>query len=507
IAAAQRSPKPVLASWMGGNRVAAGVEIFNNAGVATYASPAKAIRAFMYLVADAHNRETFYETPRAVPLEFPLDRSKLRRFFDTALSEGHALLSESTSKSLLRACEIPVSETFVARTIEDALVCAKRIGYPVALKIFSPDVTHKTDVGGVILNLANEQAVETAFEEICCRVRNRQPDARIEGVTVQRMVVDPNGIELIVGAKRDQVFGTVLLVGAGGISAELFHDRALELPPLSERLARRMLESLKSWPLLQGYRGHPAVNLDRLVEVLMRLSYLVADYPEIAELDINPLLVTPENAIALDARIVLDHRALLHPVPPYSHLAIRPYPQEFVRSAKLADGQSVDLRPIKPEDEPAWHRLLASCSADTLHRRFRYMFKATTHELATRFCFVDYDRELAIVVEAEFEGERQLLGVGRLIADADRSSAEFAILIGDPWQSRGVGSLLMDYCLGICRQWEIHKVTAEVAADNARMLGMFKRRSFDLNRWSDRDTVFAERVLDAEQGDYRLASK
>ena len=215
------------------------------------------------------------------------------------------------------------------------------------------------------------------------------------------MISSPVGRELIVGARRDAVFGTVLLVGAGGTAAELFQDRALELPPLSERLARRMLESLRSWPLLQGYRGRPGVNIERLIEVLMRLSYLVADYPEIEELDVNPLFVTPDDVMALDARIILDHELVFNPPRPYAHLAIRPYPDEYRRPAKLKDGTQVLLRPIKPEDEPLWHDLLASCSRESLWFRFRYLFKETTHEMATRFCFIDYDREIAIVAELE----------------------------------------------------------------------------------------------------------
>ena len=231
---------------MGGRRVADGIQLFNEAGVPTYSSPDKGVRAFTHLVAFARNREMLYETPREMPLEFPLDRGKLRAVFDTILSEGHDILTESTSKALLEAYEIPVSKTYVARSVDDAVQYANRVGYPVALKIFSPDITHKTDVGGVVLDLANAEEVYDAFQRITTRAKEMRPDADVAGVTVQRMVVAPSGRELIVGAKRDPVFGAVLLVGAGGTTAELYQDRALELPPLSERLARRMLESLRS---------------------------------------------------------------------------------------------------------------------------------------------------------------------------------------------------------------------------------------------------------------------
>jgi acetyltransferase len=264
---------------------------------------------------------------------------------------------------------------------------------------------------------------------------------------------------------------------------------------LNERLARRMLESLLSWPLLQGYRGRPAANLDRLIEVLMRLSYLVADYPEIRELDVNPLLVTPDDAIALDARIILDHEMILHPPRPYSHLAIRPYPEEYTKSVKLNDGTPILLRPIKPEDEPMWHELLASCSQESLRFRFRYLFKQTTHEMATRFCFIDYDREIAIVAEAEQDGQRKLLGVGRLVADVDHTDAEYAVLVADAYQGVGLGSLLTDYCLEICNQWGIATVVAETSPENQKMLTMFERRGFQLDRTVSSDVVLARKKL------------
>lgn len=499
IEVAKLSRKPLIAAWMGGGKVREGIKLLNDEGIPTYSSPEKAIRAFMHLVSYARNRETLYETPREVPIEFALDREKLRAVFDTILSEGNDILSETASKALLEAYEIPVTQTYIARTAEDAVHYAARVGYPVALKIHSPDITHKTDVGGVELNLMDADAVTEAFEGILKRAKQHRPSAHLEGVTVQHMLVAPDGRELIIGAKRDPVFGAVLLVGAGGTNAELFHDSALELPPLSENLARRMLKSLQLWPLLEGYRGRPGVNLDRLVEVLMRLSYLVADFPEIVELDVNPLLATPEGAVALDARIVLDHQAVLHPPRPYSHLAIRPYPVEFSKQAKLKDGTEVLLRPIKPEDEPMWHELVASCSPESLHLRFRYMFKATTHQMATRFCFLDYDREIAIVAETEADGQRKLIGVGRLVADADHREAEYAVLVSDPWQGKGVGSLLTDHCLDICDSWGIQSVIAETAPQNERMIHMFAHRDFDIDRSHARDAVVARKKLTVQK--------
>jgi len=494
IEVAQHTSKPILTAWMGGVSMREAIDVLNAANVPTYATPEKGVRSFMHLVQYARNRDTLYETPRELPIEFSLDRQQLRIVFDTILGEGHDILSEGTSKSLLEAYGIPVTKTFVARSKEDAVQYAERVGYPVVLKVFSADITHKTDVGGVELNLATREAVELAFDAIVDRAQTARPDARVEGVTVQKMISLPTGRELIIGAKRDPVFGTVMLVGAGGITAELYQDRAMELPPLNERLARRMLESLQSWPLLEGYRGRPGVDVDRLIEVLIRLSYLVADYPEIVELDVNPLLVSADEVIALDARIVLDHQAVLHPPRPYAHLAIRPYPEEFVKHVALKDGSSILLRPIKPEDEPHWHVLLSHCSAETIHLRFRCMFKTVAHDVASRFCFIDYDREMAIVAEREQQGARQLIGVGRLVADPDHGEAEYAVLVADPWQGMGVGSLLTDYCLDICQRWGVKSVVAEVARENTRMIRMFEHRGFELDHASTEREIVARKV-------------
>jgi len=495
INAAKKSHKPVLTSWMGGRSTRKGVELLNDAGVPTYASPEQAVRAFMYLVSYARTREVLHETPRDMPVEFPLDRAKLRAVFDTILSEGHDFLTESTSKALLSAYEIPIVKPYVARNSDDAVRLASRVGYPVVLKVMSPQITHKTDVGGVELDLVTDEGVRAAFERIVAAAREQRPDAHVEGVTVQRMICSPVGRELIVGARRDAVFGVVMLVGAGGTAAELFRDRALELPPLNERLARRMLESLRSWPLLQGYRGRPGVHIDRLIEILIRISYLVADYPQIKELDVNPLLATPEDVTALDARIVLDHDSVLQPPRAFSHLAIRPYPEEFTKEVKLKSGAPLLLRPIKPEDEPMWHELLASCSQESIRFRFRYLFKETTHEMAARFCFIDYDREMAIVAELEEQGRRQLIGVGRLVANSDHTDAEYAILVADAFQDQGVGSLLTDYCLEICQAWGIDTVVAETSPENQRMLAIFKQRGFAFDRSGLPDAMLGRKEL------------
>lgn len=487
--------KPTLAAWMGGYRVQAGRERLMEAGIPTYATPERAVNAFMHLVSYSRNLETLYETPREVPLTFRLDREKLRARFAELLRSGADVLSEGDSKSLLADYGIPVVETFAAATAEAAVDHAERIGFPVALKVLSPQITHKTDVGGVALGLYAAEGVRVAFEKIIAAAKSRRPDAAVTGVTVQRMITAPDGVELIVGMKRDATFGAVLMVGAGGITAELYRDRALGLPPLNERLARRMLESLRIWPLLQGYRGRKPVDIGKLIEGLMRLSYLVANHPEIAELDINPLLASSKEIIALDARIVVDRSRAGHVVQPYAHLAIRPYPDEYVRGAQLEDGTPVTLRPIRPEDEPHWQRMIAACSPESLQARFLHFFPAVTHDLATRFCCIDYDREMALVCQIDATGE--LAGVGRLVADPDHHTAEFAILVADAWQKKGMGTLLTENCLDVARQWEIREVAAFTAPGNARMLALFRKCGFQVEHELHDSVVFARTTISA----------
>ncbi len=492
---ANRAHKPVLAAWMGGHMVSGGTQLLNKSGIPTYMTPEKAVGAFMHLVSYARNMATLHETPRDIPVAFTLDRQRLRGVFDTILTEGSEILSENLSKAFLEAYEIPVTKPQLARSAGEAVEIARRQGYPVVMKIHSPQITHKTDVGGVTLDVSSDDAVRQTYERMVHTARQKRPEATILGVTVQKMVSYPYGFELIVGAKKDPVFGAVIMVGMGGTAAEVFRDRALGLPPLNESLARRMLESLKSWPLLRGYRGKPPVNIDRLIEVIMRFSYLVADYPEIKELDVNPLLVTPEEVIGLDARVVVDRELMVHAVKPYAHLAIRPYPEEFVTARKLKDGTPVVLRPIKPEDEPMWHELLGGCSPESIWFRFSYLFRETTHEMATRYCFIDYDREIGIVAEVEEEGQRKLIGVGRLVAYMDHQTAEYAVIVVDRWQGHGLGSLLTDYCIEVAGRWGVKSLVAETFKSNSRALAMFRNRGFEMDAEKEEDVVLVRKDL------------
>lgn len=486
---AAATAKPILAAWLGGKSMHNADDILVEAGIPSFRTPEQAIRAFMTLVAYSRNLKLLYETPRDIPVEFTVDRNRLKKEFLKKIKNKNPLLSEDLSKHILETYGIRTTKPELAENPDKAVQTAEKIGYPVVMKIQSPDISHKSDFGGVKLNVRNEQQVRDAFDEICSNARSRMPEVRIEGVTVQEMIQSKDSLELILGIKKDAVFGTVLMVGMGGIAAELFSDKALGLPPLNERLARQMLESLKIYPLLKGYRGSPSKNIDKLIQVLIRISYLAADYPEIEELDINPLLVTTDEVIALDARIVIDQSLLGKELHPYAHLALHPYPEKYVKPVRLRDGTEIVLRPIKPEDEPLWLEMIGNCSKESLYSRFRYFFHWQSHEAATRYCYIDYDREIAIIAERTINGKKEFLGVGRLIADPDHETVEYAILIVDAWQQKDLGNILTDYCMEIARTWKLKLFVAQTTTDNKRMITVFRKRGFELDINSDDSTV------------------
>ncbi len=491
---AEHTAKPIMAAWLGGQSMKEGVSIFNKYGISTYDTPEAAIRAFMTLASYSKNLDSLFETPKDIPVSFTLDRQKVRQEFLTKYFPKERILSETTSKALLAAYGIPTTMPQVAKTALEASEIANKIGYPVVMKIQSPDITHKSDVGGVILNIKDEDGVWTNFKNMTSSIKEKMPNAFIEGVTIQPMVNVKDAVEMILGIKKDPIFGTVMLAGMGGTGAELFKDTQLGFPPLNERLVRMMIESLKIYPLLKGYRGSSRKNIEKLIEVIIRMSYLAADYPEIVELDINPLLVTTGEVMALDARIVIDQDMLGKDIAPFSHLLIHPYPEKYTKPTKLLDGQPILLRPIKPEDEPMWLELLGSCSKESIYSRFRYNFHYDSHEIATQFCYIDYAREIAIVAEVMEEGHKRLIGVGRLIADLDHETVEYAVLISDAWQKKELGTMLTEYCVDIAKNWHLKRVVAETTKDNQAMISVFKKLGFEVNFNQD-TTVSVSKVI------------
>jgi len=486
IELADGTSKPILATWLGGKSMRESMNLFSKSGIAAYRTPEQAIRAFMTLVDYARNMEALYETPKEVPVSFHYDRQTLREKFVNEIFPKQKNMSVADAKALINSYGIQSTNPVLVNSVDDAVNEAARIGYPVVLKIDSPDAPHKSEIGGVVLNIENEEMIRAAYHGMLEKVVKKLPGINITGVTVQKMISVTDSVELILGIKKDPIFGTVILIGMGGTEAELLQDQRLEFPPLNESLASQMIESLKIYPMLKGYRGSAPKNIDKLIEVMIRLSYLAADYPEIEELDINPIIVTTTDVVALDARVVIDEETLKNPVSQYSHLILRPYPERYIKKTTLGDGTETLLRPIKPEDEPLWLEMLGSCSKEAIYSRFRYNFHFDSHEVATQFCYIDYARELAIVAEIEENGRRKLIGVGRLIGDPDLEIVEYAILITDAWQRKDLGKILTEYCVEIARHNNFKKVFAETTKDNKAMISVFKKLGFTVH--FDEDT-------------------
>jgi len=362
----------------------------------------------------------------------------------------------------------------------------------VVLKILSPELTQKTTVDGVQLNVQTLTEVKAAFKYLQEVIEKEELERKVEGILVEKMVQKPH--ELLIGAKKDAVFGPVILFGKGGVAVEVFEDINVGLPPLNMMLARQILEKTKTFKLLQGYRGLPQIDVEQLQFLLCKFAYLVMDFPEIQEIDINPFAIDENGGMVLDSHILLDQHATRHPKQRYHHLVISPYPSEYVKTARLKDGTPVTLRPIRPEDEPLEQELFHYLSEKTIYFRFFGYLPQLTHDMLARFTQIDYDRELAIVAEIEQDDKRRLIGVVRLIADAWNEKAEYAIVVADDYQGQGIGNMLTNYIFEIAKERGVRKIYASVLADNDRMLHMFERRGFT-KRKEDFETYYVEKEL------------
>jgi acetyltransferase len=480
---AQIAGKPVLASWMGGEEIEPGEEVLRGANIPNFPYPDTAARMFNYMWRYNYNLRALYETP-VLPGDAgsSMNRERARQILEAVRQEGRTLLTEVESKQLLAAYEIPVVETRVAGSEDEAVACAAAMGYPVVLKVYSTTITHKTDVGGVQLNLANEEEVRTAYRAIEESVRERAGAAHIQGVTVQPMI-QWTGYEIIIGSSIDPQFGPVLLFGMGGQLVEVFKDRALALPPLNSTLALRMMERTRIYTALQGVRGRRPVDIAGLQHLLVRFSQLVVEQRLIKEIDINPLLASPDRLIALDARVVLYEPGVsAADVPP---LAIRPYPLQYVQPWTAKDGTPLVIRPIRPEDEPLIVKFHEKLSEQTVYRRYFQHLRLSDrirHERLTRICFNDYDREIALVAEHEdpATGERALVGVGRLSKSRTANDAEFAVLVADAYQRRGIGTELLRRLVQIGRDEKLSRITGEILIENSGMVRTSRNVGFQI---------------------------
>ncbi len=476
----------LLTCWLGEEAVQGARHLFNQHNVPTYFTPEAAVRAFMHLVEYRRNQESLTQIPPSVPEAFSIDASA-RPVLEQALAEGREWLSEPEAKAVLAAYDIPIVATEVARDADAAVAAAARLGGTVVLKILSPDITHKSEVGGVVLDLRTPAMVREAAEAMQRTLAERRPDARFEGFTVQPMVDRPGAMELILGMYEDPQFGPVILFGQGGTAAEIIDDTALALPPLNMHLARKMMARTRVDALLQGFRGRPAAAIDDVALTLIKLSHLIIDVAEVVELDINPLLADEFGVLALDARI----RVRRAEAPAAKRLAIRPYPKELEETIALPDGRTLLLRPVLPEDEPAFQDLFSKLSAEDIRLRFFAPKKALAHPFAARMTQIDYDREMALVLaQPGVPGRSEVYGVVHIYADPDGERAEYAILVRTDMSGLGLGPLLMRRIIEYGQARGIKELFGEVLRENRAMLKVCELLKFSRTAKEDEPGVF-----------------
>jgi acetyltransferase len=474
VAAAARDARcHVLSCWLGGDAMAPARRVLSQAGVASYDTPEDAVAGFMQMVNYRRAQQLLMEAPAAAAGDFRPDQARARRVIADALACGRAMLSEPEAKEVLACYGIPVVQTAIADRVEAAVLLAGRIGYPVALKILSPDITHKSDVGGVVLDLETPEAVRAAAQAMRERLHAAHPAAHLRGFTVQAMARRPGAHELIAGASCDPVFGPVILFGQGGVAVEAIGDTALALPPLNQVLARDLVGRTRVARLLAGYRDRPAADMDALYTVLVRISALLADLPEVLELDINPLLADQDGVLALDARM----RVGTAPQTGAARFAIRPYPAELEETASW-EGQPVLLRPIRPEDAPQHAAFFAALTPEDVRLRMFAQMQSLPPAQLARWTQIDYEREMAFIATRQGANGAETLGVARAVADPDNTAAEFAVVVRSDLKGRGLGTLLMEKMLRYCRARGTREVVGETLPENGRMLQLARQLGF-----------------------------
>lgn len=486
--------KPLLASWMGGLTVEKGIEILAHSKIPTFNYPDEAAAAFARLWRYNKNLSLLYQTPIYESSELDADflnRKIAKETIDFAKKEKRELLNEFESKKILSAYGIPIVETEIAISEDEAVTLANKIGYPIVVKLFSKTITHKSDIGGVKLNLKNSEEVRSAFKEIQKNVFSKASPQDFHGVSVQKMV-KLEGYELILGSSLDVQFGHIILFGMGGQLVEVFKDRSIGLPPLNKTLARFLIEKTKIYEALKGVRGKKAIDLSRLEEILVRFSRLIVENPRIKECDINPLLASPEGFLALDARILIHTDLKDNELP---KLAIRPYPTEYVETFKLKNGLEVLLRPIMPEDEPlvsAFHKELSENSVRQRYFEFISLDKRIAHERLIRICFNDYDRELAIVAQVTDSKGPQIIGISRLSRLKSLDVGQLTMIISDAYHNQGLGSKLIQHLLSIAKKEDFKKISANILFENEGMIKICKKSGFELHEQENSPIVRAE---------------
>ncbi|WP_018506686.1 bifunctional acetate--CoA ligase family protein/GNAT family N-acetyltransferase [Thiobacillus thioparus] len=487
VDAAKTSSKPVLTCWMGEAQVIEGRRLFKQAGIPYFTTPEPAVEVFSFLSAFYENQRLLMQTPGPLSHQAEPDVEGARLIIESALAHGRHLLNEVESKALLSAFHIPIAQTLIARDPMEAMLLAQQLGFPVAMKINSPDITHKSDVNGVRLGLSSGQAVRAAFGEMLADIKRLRPDATLDGIVIEPMAARPHAREVLLGMTSDPVLGPVIVFGAGGVDVEALQDRAVTLPPLNHYLARDLIRRTRVATLLGPFRNRPPIDMDALENVLLRLSEMVCELPWLAEIDINPLLVDEHGALALDARIVIAPR--VPTADRYGHMAIHPYPAHLVTRWQLPSGNDVLIRPIRPEDADLTQGFVRSLSEESKYFRFMDAVRELSPTMLARLTQIDYTREMALLALTEIDGREVELGVARYAINPDAESCEFALVVDDRWQKQGIGHKLMDVLMDVARSKGLKVMEGEVLKTNRPMLKLVEALGFHIEVHPEDDTV------------------
>jgi acetyltransferase len=488
----QQVAKPLLACWMGEESMAGAREVLNAASIPSFRTPEAAVDAFNNIASFYQNQQLLQQTPAPLTDLMRPDTEGARLLIEGVLAERRRVLTEMESKSLLAAYHVPVTRTMLARSANEAMLIASQLGYPVALKIDSPDISHKSDVQGVALNIATATAVRDTYNDMLAAVAKAEPEARINGVTIQPMSGKKRGREVYVGLTTDDPFGPVITFGAGGTMIELIADRAMELPPLNQFLARRLIERVRVAPSLGEWRGAPAADRAALEQVLLRVSEMVCELPQLRQMDINPIIVDEDGAVAVDARIVIDH------APPaardYNHLAILPYPASQEREWPMKGGGLYTIRPIRPDDADMLQAFTRGLSDRSRYFRFASALQELPPRMLARYTLIDYDREMALVAihtdrraddEGNFTQTEHIIGVARYITNPDQSTCEFSLEVADEFTGQGLGSRLMLSIMDAARGRGLTEIQGLVLANNDGMLRLMRSLGFTVKTFAD----------------------
>lgn len=487
IALANQYSKPLLTCWMGEVQVAESRRLFANSKKPNFRTPEPAVEVFSYLSDYYQNQKLLMQMPEPLSHHMEPDVEGARMVIEGALMDKRKVLSEMESKALLSAFHIPVAQTMVARSPNEALLIAQQLGFPVVMKVNSRDITHKSDAGGVMLNLGNAQAVRAAYHEINENIKRNRPGAHMDGISIQPMIVKPNGRELMVGVTRDPVFGPVITFGAGGTMVEVMGDAQVTLPPLNSYLARDLINRTNVAKLLGAFRHMPPADIDALESVLLRVSEMVCELPMLVEMDINPLILDEHGALAADARVMVEFRQ--PSADRYSHMAIYPYPTHLVNHWQLADGTDMTIRPIRPEDAELVQNFVRNLSEQSRYFRFMNSVQELSHSMLVHFTQIDYSREMALIAVTEIQGKEVELGVARFAINPDGESCEFALVIADNMHGKGLGQKLMSEIMEVARSKGMNVIEGEVLKDNVDMLNLMGRLGFEVSTSADDDNI------------------